>query len=191
MATFFTSDVHFCHANSIKYCNRPFSTVEEMDEALINNWNNIIKPNDTIWSLGDFAFCRIEKIEQILKKLNGKKHFIFGNHCKEMRKHASYLKNEGLLEYFADYKEIKINNIFVVLCHYPMRAWNKSHYGSYMLHGHCHGTLPPFGTSVDVGVDSTFITGKAEYRPFNFDEIHEFMKTRKPLGKNDENTSRD
>ena len=53
--TFFTSDTHFGHENIIKYCNRPFTSTEEMDKALISNWNKVVKPEDTVFHLGDFA----------------------------------------------------------------------------------------------------------------------------------------
>jgi calcineurin-like phosphoesterase family protein len=54
----FTSDTHFSHNNIIRYCNRPFSNVEEMDEVLINNWNNKVKQNDDVYHLGDIIFSR-------------------------------------------------------------------------------------------------------------------------------------
>ena len=68
MNTFFISDLHFFHKNIIKYSNRPFSSVEEMNESLIKEWNYIVKPNDVIYNLGDFCFSDIEKLESILSR---------------------------------------------------------------------------------------------------------------------------
>ena len=75
-----TSDPHFSHSNIIKYCNRPFSTVEEMDETLIKNWNDVVRPEDTVICLGDFALTSKEEIIRIGKSLNGNKILILGNH---------------------------------------------------------------------------------------------------------------
>lgn len=173
---YFTSDIHFSHSAIIRYSNRPYSSIEEMDEALISNWNSIVKPNDEIWHLGDFAFCNSDKLESIIRRLNGRKGFVIGNHDKELikaLKQTPSLASEGIQHY----KEIKQNGVLYVLFHYGQRVWNKSHYGSIHLFGHSHGTLPPYGKSVDVGVDAKFIT--EEYRPVSIDEINEFMKNKK------------
>lgn len=78
---FFTlSDTHFGHAKIIDYCNRPFSSVEEMDEAMIKNWNETVSNNDTVLHLGDFGLGNKEYIASIVKRLNGKKILILGNH---------------------------------------------------------------------------------------------------------------
>lgn len=80
MKFFITSDTHFNHANIIKYCNRPFSSVEEMNEALIKNWNEVVSNDDTVLHLGDVALGNKEMAEAIIKRLNGKKILIMGNH---------------------------------------------------------------------------------------------------------------
>jgi len=176
MNTFFISDLHFFHKNIIKYSNRPFSSVEEMNESLIKEWNYIVKPNDVIYNLGDFCFSDIEKLKSILSRLNGNHHFISGNHDKNIVNNSTYLINNSYIKTINTYKEIKIYNQHIVLFHYGCRVWNKSHYGSWLLYGHSHGSLEPFGKSVDVGVDSTYIHN--EYRPTAFEEIKDFMKTR-------------
>lgn len=71
MNTFFTADTHFGHNNIIKYVNRPFNSVEEMDEQLISNWNSKVTHEDTIYHLGDFAFSKTP--EKYFYRLNGKK----------------------------------------------------------------------------------------------------------------------
>ena len=75
---FFTSDFHANHANIIKYCNRPWNTKEEMTEALIENWNSVVKPDDIVFNLGDFMWA--SSWNPILEKLNGHIYLIWGNH---------------------------------------------------------------------------------------------------------------
>lgn len=172
--TYFTSDNHWFHRRIIEYSNRPFNSVEHMTEEMIARWNGQVNRDDTVYHLGDFAFGKIEQIESVLSRLNGIKHFINGNHDKEVKKNRQRLLAGGVAS-IKDYDEIYVNNQFIVLFHYGCRVWNKSHHGSWLLYGHSHGSLPPFGKSVDVGSDAPFITGKAEYRPFSFYEIKEFM----------------
>lgn len=77
---FFTSDTHFGHTNILQFCNRPFHSVQEMNEALINNWNNVVRPEDTVYHLGDFAFGGSQLWNDVLSKLNGHIYLILGNH---------------------------------------------------------------------------------------------------------------
>jgi calcineurin-like phosphoesterase family protein len=190
----FTSDAHFFHRRIIQYSNRPFESVEDMNEQMIQRWNKQVKKDDIVYHLGDFAFGKIDKIENILKSLNGRKRFINGNHDAEIIgkgkdrfpiytdatynvifENSKRLLDAGLIESIRDYEEVNVNNQFIVLFHFGGRVWQRSHHGAWQLFGHSHSSLPPFGKSVDVGVDSTWITGKAEYRPFSFYEIKEFM----------------
>ncbi len=174
----FTSDLHFYHANIIKYSNRPFSSVEDMNESLVENWNKQVRPQDAVYSLGDFGFSGIDNLIEILKRLNGTHHMVLGNHDKQISANRVRLLSEGLVKEIRDAKEITFAKQKISMHHYAGRTWNGSHYGSWMLFGHTHGTMPPLGKSVDVGADSPFITGKAEYRPFSFDELKQFMDTR-------------
>lgn len=178
MDHWFTSDVHFFHKNIIKYCNRPFLSVEDMNEALINNWNAVVAPEDNVYSLGDFAMGKIGKIKEVISQLNGNLYMITGNHDEEIIKNSESLIKEGFVKEITPYKEINVNGQFICLFHYGCRVWNKSHRGSWLLYGHSHDSLPPLGKSVDVGVDSTPIFGKALYRPFSFYEIRDFMNRR-------------
>lgn len=177
---FFSSDLHFGHGNSIKFCNRPFKNVDDMNKGLIDNWNNVVGEKDIVWTLGDFAFMSIDEIIKILGQLNGEHHMILGNHCKQVKNHAKRLIDLGLVNEIRDYKEISWpgsdgNKQKICLFHYPQRSWNGSHYGSWQLHGHVHGTMEPYGRSVDVGVDAPWVTGYAPYRPISFEEIELFM----------------
>lgn len=87
---FFTSDLHLSHANVIKYDNRPFKTVEEMDTTLINNWNSVVKDGDLVYVLGDFGFAPLGRIKELLDALNGTKYLILGNH--DRHQHSAYIK---------------------------------------------------------------------------------------------------
>lgn len=178
--TFFTSDVHWGHKNVIKYSNRPFESVEDMNRQLIDNWNKTVKPTDYVFSLGDFAFGKIGFIIEVLQQLNGNIFMITGNHDEEILKNRQMLLDMGLVKEIVPYKEIRINNQFICLFHYGCRVWNKCHRDSFLLYGHSHGNLPPYSRSVDVGVDAPFVlNGKAPYRPLSFYEIKDFMKGRK------------
>lgn len=77
---FFISDPHFGHANIIRYCDRPFKDVQEMNETLIKNWNDTVNPDDIIFILGDIAFGGAATFEEIVPKLNGRKYLVLGNH---------------------------------------------------------------------------------------------------------------
>lgn len=70
---FFSSDLHFGHKNIIKYCTRPFESVEEMNKKLIENWNSVVTNDDTVFFLGDAGFGSVTKICECVKRLNGKK----------------------------------------------------------------------------------------------------------------------
>lgn len=150
-----------------------------MDEMLIKNWNACVQPDDSVYHLGDFAFSKIDRIKEILRQLNGIKYFIHGNHDSEILENAESLLDEGLFARIDSYREIKIQGQQIVLFHYGCRVWNRAHHGAYLLFGHSHGELPPYGKSVDVGTDAKFIT--KEYRPVSFEEVREFMNKQNPI----------
>lgn len=191
---YFWSDTHFFHKNICKYSNRPFSSVEEMNEILIQNCNKIVKPNDEIYHLGDFAFASLEKIYDITKRLNGIKRLILGNHDQEIWKNYNALIGAPYFSSIKHYDEINFNKQKIILFHYGMRVWSSSHHGSIQLHGHSHGSLPPYGKSVDIGVDAPFVIPRftymeatleqelkrrqEDYRPIHIDEVIEYMKDR-------------
>lgn len=133
---YFISDTHFFHENIIKLANRPFSSIEKMNQKLIENWNRKIKGNDTVYILGDMFFrCKeSENIENILSQLNGKKHLIIGNHD------SSWMDKVNLNKYFVEVTDFKVTTngeYAVTLCHYPLLTW-KHESKSYMIHGHIH-----------------------------------------------------
>ena len=141
---FFTSDTHFDHAKIIQLEKRPFATIEEMNETLIKNWNETVGRGDVVYHLGDFGFGR--NLEPIRERLNGQIILICGNHDRNNLK--PLLKSFGAVK---DLHGIKIGEHYVALCHYPLQSWNRSHYGSFHLHGHCHGNMPAYGRRMDVG----------------------------------------
>lgn len=160
----FTSDTHFCHSNIIKYSNRPFQNVVDMNVALIVNWNERVGTDDLIYHLGDFGFGKLNILQDIFDGLNGKKRLILGNHDKVARQLKGW-------EYINHYDEINIEDQHIVLFHYAQRVWNRSHYGSIALFGHSHGLMPGNSQSLDVGVDCW------NYCPINFVEIQQRLAT--------------
>ena len=166
MSIFFTADLHLGHKNIIRYCGRPFSSVEDMDATIIKNWNAKVTSNDLVYIIGDFAFGQREQVLGYIQKLNGKKILIDGNHD-----NIGQPKNYGFIEKWP-IREIKIEGQHITLSHYAMRVWNKSHFDSWMLYGHSHGTLEPQGKSWDVGVDYN------NFEPLSFEEIKKIMESR-------------
>lgn len=157
---FFTSDLHLGHANIIKYCDRPFATVLEMNEEIIKRHNSVVGKNDIVYDLGDFCFGK----DEYSHRLNGKRIRINGSHDKKC--------GVDMYRLFVD-----INHYLqlIILCHYPMRSWEKSHYGSWMLYGHHHGKLQPYGLSFDVGVDTN------NFYPYSLHQVTEIMSSLKPI----------
>ena len=153
---FFTSDNHYGHKNIIKYENRPFKDVDDMDNKMIEKWNAKVSKNDTVYILGDFSFGNHD---HYLSKLNGHKILVKGNHdSRKINVHNS------LFDDVFNYLEINLDNdTFVTMSHYPMLVWNKSHHGSINLFGHVHSLLHnikydeimrcPSDNSYNVGVD--------------------------------------
>ena len=134
MSNFYIADTHFGHENVIRFDNRPFSSVEELDEALIKNWNDTVSNEDFIYILGDFSWYNETKTLEILDKLEGKKILIKGNHDRISPKIAKqFLK-------ICDYVDLYDNNYRVILSHYPLMSWNGQFRGSIHLYGHVHNT---------------------------------------------------
>lgn len=172
----FTSDLHFDHRRIVEFTDRGVATtIENHTEWLVDLWNTSVKPGDVVCHLGDFSFNKNAKeIELTVAKLNGSKHFIKGNHC-DARIYRD-MKNQGLLADFRDYKEIRVGKQSIILFHFPIMSWHKQGYGSWHLHGHCHGNLiTPRGKMLDVGLDNSYNL-YGEHKLFHYDEIESFMK---------------
>lgn len=149
MNIWLTADTHFGHKNIIKYCERPFKTVEEMDTTLIKNWNKLVDEQDLVYHLGDFSMSkRSGDIKRYREKLSGKIFLIKGNHDRLRR------EDYELFEGVENIKTIRYNEYKIVLCHYAMRVWDGSFHGSLHFFGHSHSCLEQHGRSCDVGVDA-------------------------------------
>jgi calcineurin-like phosphoesterase family protein len=174
----FTSDCHFCHANVIKYDNRPFTDVDEMNEKLILNWNSVVGEKDVVFYLGDLSFDRNGgHTERIVNELNGKIHYILGNHDDERD-----IRKLNRFETISDYINLSINDLDnprkkqgIMMMHYPILSWDKAHHGDWHLHGHCHQSLvtqnPEYYKRkvLDMGCNGW------DYRPVSYNEIKEIM----------------
>jgi calcineurin-like phosphoesterase family protein len=174
---YFTSDLHFYHANVIKYSNRPFKDVTEMNQALITNINAAVDVNDEMYILGDFGFCKVDQALAILNQINCKNlYYIMGNHDKIMRDQKVRSKFKSM----DSYKEITIDGQLITMLHYPQLEWNRGHRGSWCLHGHTHNNLklPDMLKNkriLDVGVDCH------NYFPISFDYIKNLMKDKEDI----------
>lgn len=191
---FFTSDLHYSHANIIKYCGRPFmseteqaewnelkavgdeqgirrmklseATVFAHDEAILANINSVVMPGDTLWCLGDFTMGhRTEDVTRWLNRIN----------CKDVRlvrgNHDSHDTIKAF-DFVRDYYELKIDGLTIIMSHYPMEHWNHSHHGSFMLHGHQHWPIERNRADIkrlDVGVDGH------SFKPWSLAEIKAYM----------------
>jgi calcineurin-like phosphoesterase family protein len=185
---YFTSDMHYGHANIIKYAKRPFKHVDEMDRTMIERWNQVVRPDDTVWVLGDVAFYKdINRTISLIASLSGKKHLVWGNHDKQLRKDprfkSLFLSTSDMTETTVLDPEGYGGNQKIILNHYAMRVWNKSHFGSWQLYGHSHGSLKddPSSLSIDVGVDCW------DFMPASYAQVKDRMKqkTFKPIDHHD------
>ena len=167
MATFFISDNHWGHAAIIRMCARPFvdadgrPDVDMMNRVMVESWNATVRPEDTVFHLGDFAYrYPADKLPTLFASLNGHKHLVKGNHD----------NNDTLALPWESVRDIVFTSIesqYVVLAHYAMRTWPRIRRGALMLYGHSHGRLAGNAQSMDIGVD---VVG---YAPVRMAQIRE------------------
>ena len=137
----YIADCHFGDDKARVMDKRPFDSVEQMNETMIDRWNDTVKRNrDEIYIIGDFCVGKAEETMDILRRLKGKKYLITGNH--DMKFLHDKKLDGTLFEWIKPYAEIRDNNRKVVLSHYPIICYNGQYYGnmSYMLYGHVHNT---------------------------------------------------
>jgi calcineurin-like phosphoesterase family protein len=169
MTTWFTSDLHFGHANIIKYENRPFDSVDEMNEGIIERWNSMVQPSDHVWVLGDVCMGKLRETLPLCAQLNGSKTLIPGNHDKPWNGHKK--QSTAGYEMFIIHTSGRsvwrtIQGHKVVMDHFPYTGESNDHFedryedwrpkdgGSWLLHGHVHGAWRQRGRQINVGVDA-------------------------------------
>ncbi len=147
----------------VKNCNRPFADVSEMDAELIQRHNELVGKNDIVIHAGDFCLLNKHKevAQRYINRLNGHHIFLRGSHDRWMGKNA-----------YREIWEKRIEGQFVVVCHYAMRRWARSHYNSWQLFGHSHGMLEPIGKQWDIGVDNN------NFYPISFEQLQDIMRQR-------------
>lgn len=190
---FFTSDTHFHHVNIMKYCNRPFNTIEEHDEEIIKRWNEKVPKDGLVFHLGDVFFQSYTYAIDILQRLNGNKILIIGNHDWKnlINKIDKVYHNKTLNDCFINITQqlfIEIEGQKIYLNHFPFLCMNGV-YGNdnliWQLYGHVH-TSPYSDTGLDmprlkmcfpqqydVGVDNNNFT------PVSFNELKTIINNRK------------
>lgn len=180
MNTFFTSDNHFSHKNIKKFCpnTRQGRDATEMNRLMIAQWQSQVQPGDTVYLLGDVFFCNAEEALRIIVQLPGQKHLVYGNHDKTIRSNSEL---RGHFVSVAEWREIWVDGVKVILHHYPTYEWKDMHKGAYHLYGHIHsryGETPHPGIPgrcMDVGIDSR---PNSDMTLWSWQEVHNILKNR-------------
>jgi len=171
---YYTSDLHLGHANILKLCERPFSSVGEMDEAIIERWNKKVHRNDVVYILGD-AVWKKALLPYYMERLKGKKILIAGNHDEWVKDERTHIFFENVIRY----QEIKLDGRPITMCHYPMLEWRASRRDGesrlgFLIHGHIHNRVseeyrPLYikHNALNAGVD---VNG---FEPVTFEELFE------------------
>lgn len=136
MKNLYIADWHYGHKNILDIDNRPFKSVEEMNQALIDNWNTEVRTDDTVYILGDMFWCKPSEAIPVLNQLNGKKILIKGNHDR-----VGNAEFDKCFERIVDYLEVDDDGRKVVLCHYPIPCFKNHFRGWYHLYGHVHDSF--------------------------------------------------
>ena len=166
---YFISDLHFGHYNIIKYCNRPFKNTDEMDNQIIDRWNEKVTNADTVYILGDVALSK-SKIH-LVERLNGKKHLILGNHDYH---NLSEVENLNCFQTISYMDVIEIEGKVITLCHFPMYSF----IGDYLIYGHIHNNEKD-ESWIEIRKHSNMLNACVEingYIPATFEELKENNK---------------
>lgn len=176
MSIYFTSDLHLNHKSCISMCERPFDNIEEMNKVLIDNINERVHKNDTLYILGDVTNKgTVASANELISQIRCKNlYLIEGNHDKKY--------DETLFKEIHKLSEIHVGaggkNYSITLCHFPMMSWYKSRHGSIHLHGHIHSRGNEYNLQMkeegirryDVGIDAN------NYKPVSLEEILAFIE---------------
>ena len=157
---YYIADTHFNHENIIKYCNRPFMSVDRMNECIIERWNKKVKAGDDVYILGDFCMGNQEEVDKFLRRLNGNKYLILGNHDRVTNDNRGFVWVKNIAD-------IKDNGRHVILFHYPIESWNGKFHGAYHLYGHIHNSeiVQKIENRFNAGVDVN------DFEPKTLDEL--------------------
>jgi calcineurin-like phosphoesterase family protein len=180
----FTSDLHFGHANIIELCNRPFDSIQHMNDMLVENWNSTVSNDDTVYVVGDFAMGIIADNLPIAQRLNGDKRLILGNHDRPFPTGKNLDRwYKEYSQYFTDIRiteTVIVENISFEINHFPF--YGDSHEGDrfsdfipidngqYLIHGHIHSTNKIVDNMIHVGTDAW------DYKPASIDDILQLVK---------------
>ena len=179
---FWTSDQHFGHANIIRYCNRPFAGVDEMNRDLVRRWNETVDASDEVWVLGDVAMGSIEQSLSFVRRLNGRKVLVTGNHDRcwsgygpKAGRWLDVYRDAGFDEIHQGWVPVTLGHRQALACHFPYEGDSHDEdrfvparppdEGMLLLHGHVHDRWRVHGRQVNVGVDVW------DYRPITDDEV--------------------
>jgi len=156
--TYITSDLHFGHKNIMRFCSESRAhydnDVEYMNRTMVQEWNEVVDHDDTVYILGDVAFMSGSDAGRIVNRLNGTKILIEGNHDRKNLLDATF---RNAFAEVHKYLDIVYNGNKVIMFHYPIAEWDQMHRGSVHFHGHLHGNtsgLEKFRCK-DVGMDAT------------------------------------
>jgi calcineurin-like phosphoesterase family protein len=190
MTTWLSSDFHLNHANIISYSGRPYSSVDEMNDALITNSNARVAKDDVVYFLGDFAMGQEKHVPNFFRRLNGIWHLILGNHDPPHPAHRSHKNNsvqsvadatKRYLDYGFASVQLTLELEEFSLHHMPAVDYTDKRYGEYrpkkvegrvLLHGHVHEKFKYRDGQYNVGVD------RNNYQPISLEEVRAFLATK-------------
>ncbi len=158
---FFTSDIHFGHKNVIRFCNRPFKTVSEMNESIVENWNNLVTDHDRVFVVGDVFLCDPGIAKTYIERLNGYKILIKGNH--DM--HEKKMLEVGFDEFHKEYDYTMPDGRLALLKHYPSPDCIVEEKYDLTIHGHIHIDKRVNGKKINVSTDIW------DYTPVSIDRL--------------------
>lgn len=158
MRTYITSDLHFGHANIMKFCPqsraRFNNDVTYMNEQMVREWNAIVEPEDTVYILGDVAFLPAQKAAEYMNRLNGSKILVEGNHDRKALTDSAFRSS---FKEVHKYLDVNYAGTKCVMFHYPIAEWDQMHRGAVHFHGHLHGGVSGLENfrARDMGMDAT------------------------------------